>query len=282
MVASNRTSTGEVSQDAFALNSELASLGYELEQLRSQKAIFDDKTEELAVLNSDIESLTKQKSSIIKEVSGLSTKYRDDLKNYDFILESKNSEVLKLDECILLKQSAKDTLLSDIDSLKSQVIELENTKSVKEIEFENFTIKNNNIISNLETDKNILLEDIECLKSKSGILKDSLASLQESCDSLSTNKDTLEQEISAGNLELSNLLQRIDILNIEIKDKESLIAKTEQEKIKEYSELDLIIKNKSGDLSTRESWLVGKENKLREIKAELEVFYGRKITNLNI
>jgi chromosome segregation protein len=204
------------------------------------------------------------------------------ISSFDGILNDKQREFenLKLtlqNESIKVQEEYQDKL-SKVKSIELEVSKLKELKDKAEKELADTLNADNKVLSQVKKTTE------EILKEKSKIEKE----IQKS----NTELESLNKKISDKNNEINKLTVETSGLNSEYtqikKELESIDPKIE----KKRKELEEVIKNieerkewlaeEEGALSDKENFLKRKEDELRNVKLELENFYGRKLKNINI
>lgn len=88
--------------------------------------------------------------------------------------------------------------------------------------------------------------------------------------------DSLYKDIAVRNKKMNEIDAKLFKITEELKNLE--IKKMEFDK--EFTERSLLLENREGDVSRRETWLANKEEKLKLLKNELEEYYNRKFPHI--
>lgn len=253
------------------------SLVLDIEKYKEDKKKVED-------LTGSIEKLSLKKTELDFEFFKLKQEHEE----YSISLKD-----IKID--VELLEETKSNLLSDILKLKKELETLtvnykfEIDKTSKEIEIKNKEITGLNklfsdkteVISSLDKEiKELSTSNIDVKKENSELLKVRNKLLNENSE-LATklisknnilNEIKKETEIELGKQSkiISDFETKFNIKKMEAND---AIEKMYKDKEKE-------IANKQGIISEKESWLMKREQKLKEIKNDLEVFYNKKIDNI--
>lgn len=235
-------------------------------------------------LTSSIEKLSLKKTELDFEFFKLKQEHEE----YSRSLKEIKGDVLLLEE-------TKSKLLNDTLKLKkeSEILtsnfKFEIDKTSKEIEIKNKEISDLNklfsdktaVILGLDKEIKVLSENnIKVKKENSELLKTRNKLLNENSELttkmiskdniLNSIKKETEIEIGKQSKIISDFETKFNAKKMEAND---AIEKMYKDKEKQ-------IASKEGVISEKESWLMKREQKLKEIKTDLEVFYNKKIDNI--
>jgi len=208
-----------------------------------------DYSSSLKEIKSDVELLEETKSNLLSDILKLKNELETLTINYKFEINKTSKEIeIKNKEITDLNKSFSDKTAS--------ILELE--KEIKVLSDNNLNVKKDN--TELLKTRNKLLNENSELTTKI-ISKDNI---------LNAIKKETEIEIGKQSKIISDFETKFNAKKMEAND---AIEKMYKDKEKE-------ITNKEGIISEKESWLLKREQKLKEIKNDLEVFYNKKIDNI--
>ena len=208
-----------------------------------------DYSSSLKEIKSDVELLEETKSNLLSDILKLKNELETLTINYKFEINKTSKEIeIKNKEITDLNKSFSDKTAS--------ILELE--KEIKVLSDNNLNVKKDN--TELLKTRNKLLNENSELTTKM-ISKDNI---------LNAIKKETEIEIGKQSKIISDFETKFNAKKMEAND---AIEKMYKDKEKE-------ITNKEGIISEKESWLLKREQKLKEIKNDLEVFYNKKIDNI--
>lgn len=246
--------------------------------LESRKSEYLDLQEEIDVLNTKVLAILKEKKKT--EDSLEKTKLSSELEN-----KALNELVLEHQEIEGRLQNYKNEIVScetkigvlNIDiGIKQKDLSALTEKFNKEKEFivEKRKHLEENIVELGKQEKAVLVQ-IELLENQYE----------------KTNKLVTEVGgyVSAKTLEKTAIIQEVSELVV-LKEKINLEIKSERESFDEekksyeaaYQNRILVIEEREGNASLKESWIKEKEDMLREAKQQLEKHFGRRIPHVNI
>lgn len=249
-----------------------------------QNTIIVDKTSEIESLEDEISDLEQKKIEILDSVKkvefdliGKEDKIKDlkdELTSLGANKESILSQITELDSKRVLKQNKLTEVENKILSIEKDISNANQLFIDTRINIQSQLNSLNTEIESKNKEVNTIIGHITKLTEEKVFLEESIVEYSKKLDDIKS--DILEQEIKR-----SNSQKDLDQLRNDI------VAEQQKfENAKSVKELDL--KNREdnlilaeGKLSDKESWLVSKEIQLKEIKAELEKFYGKKITSIN-
>lgn len=245
---------------------------------------FKEEYRKVKDLSGDIKKLTEQKSILSSEVQ----KLIGDKNDLNIIVKDLSSaqEKFILSEGKLIDSIAK--LTKDEKELTDNISLLKNSLSDKEKEYNNFVKESSHKAEAIKKECNDIEKDLKLLKSKRLELLPEIQELTTSVNSLKntqlkllSNNNALENKIKDSKKAIEILKQEYQKEVSDIKNK--LVAeknKANKEIEDMYSDAKKQMDLRDGNLSEKESWLEKKEDKLKQIKNDLEVFYGKKIDNI--
>lgn len=270
--------------DKFEANQELERLYKIKDALVSDIKKYEEDKKKVVDLTKDVNRLLQEKTNLDFEVF----KYKEEYNKY-------SEEVKELKEDIEFLNIKKLELLSDVSKLTKDLDKVSN-------DF-NFEVKKNKDILNLKVKE---IEEIDKkINSKSVTLSDlnnNILLLSKSNNELIIENNKLSQNKNKLISENSELTRKVTNKNNDLKkiqgsieiekgrqskvlsdfesdfNKKRMDANTEIEKMYKDKEKEMF--NREGYISEKESWLLKREQKLKEIKNDLEVFYNKKIDNI--
>ena len=224
-----------------------------------------------------------------KELKGLNSKVKE-LKTADSLLTVSNEKL------VLAKKELKEVNALSQGIQRGNVKLNEQRKTITKM-LEDKKTELESDISSLTKDKINVQTELDNLKTEH---EESIADYNKDINKGKKEAEDLDKIVNdqrevlgALNIKIIDSQKKLtDISSRNIRQEEAsnkLVAENEKqaelvlEKAKEKAEK--IIKDvidREGTLSERESWLVEKEQTLKDTKLELEKFYGRKINNVNI
>lgn len=263
---------------------ELNQHGLALEDLKQQKSKYKDLTNELDILEEQIEKAKVSISNFQRVIVDL-TEQRSRIADHKTSLQN---EVKELEDQKIVKQKElqeledkKVSLLSDHQSMAgkhasllddiNQRIEVQNQQLVD--------LTNQTLIKQTELED--LVQQVESTRTSLLSLQEELSELR---SSIVQNKDFVnskKQELLEVTDKVEQTKKQIENISVEctkVQMETDRFVKEEKAKI-ESTQLEL--NKQRGDIQIRNQWLNEKELKLKQAKEELEKFYGRKINHIN-
>jgi chromosome segregation ATPase len=235
-------------------------------------------------LKPEIKKLTEKKKELEPQVLDMDRKLNDYRQ-----LASRESDVVSQ-----LKDD-KDSLLENISHLNKLIDSGEKDRRVLEVGLEKIKRDVDEEIKEYNANMEKLIAENDSLVKRNKELVKTKDSLEKSIKELSVKNGLLEkknrtltQEIDSKSRELNELVNQCVVENGRqskiISDFESSFAQKKMEANdsieKMYKDKEVDIIKKEGRLSEKESWLMKRELKLKEIKGDLEVFYNKKLDNI--
>lgn len=248
----------------------------------------------------EMDTLIAQKEPIVGEIKELSSELEELQKQFTVKSEENNSKLTVVQKEFNDLSLVRDNASKELDEINKDIslsqetkklLEKELIESQKELDYLSLDVEKKNLEFKILESRNISemskSEEIFSIKKKE--IADSLDAISEKEISLQKSiKDIEEQEKNL-------LLKKNDILDSISNDQNryDLLKKEEQKSLDdiilqrktiedEFTKRELQLTEREGAASSKEGWLLEKEETLRSIKLELEKFYNRPIKNVII
>jgi chromosome segregation ATPase len=269
-------------------------------------SLLNDRLNDLVSFRSSLETEIKEKENLLaslKDVKAEVELYNDKKKLFISDLEDISSDYIEAKGKFDDLSSSKDKLCREIESINKQI----GDKNDELSNINHLVSAGNDDIVTLNDYKNKLVNDIAVLDSRKKDLSNDVADISKKKELLEKDNEVLLSHISSQTQNLEKLTSSNNDIKMSIVEKERLLAaklsdleretesfdavveqhskqlnKMSLEKNKQLDDRELSLQQREGDCNEREQSLDRKQESLRQTKRELEDFYQRKITNINI
>lgn len=283
MTFQNKSGSIDSEESIGELNSkrnELVAISTRIEELKQEEASYQDRKKEVDSLDGEIRAKKDIKDRLVTEVNDLIVS-RDSLsKTFSFETENKKSEIQRIDEEIAYKTNVKNSINNDLDNLRIEIARLDKEKIEKEEVSKGVAQELESTIAAKTIEAESLKTTVDTLRTDINSLISKKEELNKEIIDLNNVKVQKQSEIQKVEDEIATAMRRLDALDKEAEDKITEMKVFEETKKAEYAEIEKRLLERESLVVEKAGWNKEKEEKLKDIKRELEAIHGRKINTV--